>query len=57
MNFLILLGLLLGLAIIGPPFWGLLIWIKNKFGSSSLSFEDAVMRGYQIAYGDDGKKI
>lgn len=57
MDFLILIGLLLALAIVGPPLWGLIIWVNHKLKSNPLSLEDAVTRGYETAYGDGNKKL
>ena len=56
MNFLILVGLLFGLATLGPPLLGFLIWVRSKFSPNPLSLEDGILRGYEIAW-PNPKKI
>jgi len=49
--------ILFGVAVVGPPLLGFLLYLRSKLTRNPLSFEDGILRGYQIAYTDRGKKF
>ena len=52
---LIFLVIILALVILAPPLLGFLFWLWNKLRRRSESFEDSMLRGYGVAYGDQKK--